>query len=72
MRARPRVALVILDPKDPYRYMQIRGRVVEITEEGALQHINILSLKYERKAWSPRAGEIRVTYRILPESVFAD
>ena len=34
MRARPAVAVVIQDPKDQNRYIQIRGRVVEITEEG--------------------------------------
>ena len=33
MRARPNVALCIADPKNPYRYMQIRGKVVEITME---------------------------------------
>ena len=46
MRARPQVALVIQDPKTPYRYLQIRGRVVGITEEGANEHINALSFKY--------------------------
>lgn len=66
MRADPRVALVIADPKDPYRFVQVRGRVAEIAERGALEHINALSLKYDGKPWSPRAGQIRVIYRILP------
>ena len=34
MRARPQVAFVIQDPANPYRYLQIRGRVIEITEAG--------------------------------------
>lgn len=72
MRARPRVALVIADPRDPYRYVQLRGRVVQVTEEGALAHINALSLKYDGKRWVPRAGETRVIYKIAPERVFAD
>ena len=46
MRNRPRIAVAIMDPKDPYRYIQLRGKVVEITEEGARQHINTLAKKY--------------------------
>ncbi len=72
MRARPEVAIVIQDPRRPNRYVQVRGRVVAISEEGALEHINTLSLKYDRKPWTPQAGQIRVTYKILPQKVFAD
>jgi PPOX class probable F420-dependent enzyme len=72
MRARPAVAVVIQDPKDQNRYIQIRGRVVEITEEGALEHIDRLSVKYRKKHWQPVQGQVRVSYKILPESVFAD
>lgn len=68
MRARPKVAVVIQDPATPYRYLQIRGQVVEITEEGGLEHINRLSLKYRGKPWQVRETETRVTYKILPES----
>ncbi len=72
MRARPQVALLIADPKDPfYRFIQIRGRVVDVTEEGADEHINALSLKYDHKPWKPVARQIRVTYKILPEKVSA-
>src|SRR5437868_9638535 len=38
------VALAIMDPDDPYRYIQIRGRVARITEEGAASHIDALSM----------------------------
>src|SRR5512135_3207473 len=62
MRARARVALLIPDPGDPYRYVQIRGRIVEITEMGALEHINALSLKYRGKGWSRIEGQTRVIY----------
>jgi PPOX class probable F420-dependent enzyme len=73
MRARPQVALLITDPKDPfYRYIQIRGRVVNIVEEGADEHINFLSLKYDHKPWKLVPGQTRVVYKILPEKVFAD
>lgn len=73
MRARPRVALLITDPRDPFhRYVQIRGRVVEVTEEGALAHINSLSLKYRQEPWTPVEGQTRVVYRVLPEKAFAE
>lgn len=71
MRRNPLVALVITDPNDPYRYIQIRGKVVEITSQAARQHIDRLSKKYtgRDKYTSGSAEEIRVTYKILPLSV---
>lgn len=71
MRARPKVAILITDPKDPfYRYLQVRGRVVEVTEKGALEHINALSQKYRGKPWDVGDDQTRVIYKILPERVF--
>jgi PPOX class probable F420-dependent enzyme len=71
MRRNPHVALMIVDPKDAYRYIQIRGKVVEITTQGARAHINALSKKYTGReiftGGSP--DEIRVTYKILPEKI---
>src|ERR1017187_2996102 len=46
MRRDARVALAISDPENPYRYLEVRGRVVEITESGADAHINRLAKKY--------------------------
>jgi PPOX class probable F420-dependent enzyme len=71
MRARPQVALVIQDPGTPFRYLQIRGRVDAITEEGGDAHINALSLKYSGKPWQKVEGQTRVIYKILPEHVDA-
>jgi PPOX class probable F420-dependent enzyme len=73
MRARPRVALCIADPGDPYRYLQIRGQVVEFTTEGADAHIDALAGKYTStpKYTFGKTGEKRVTYKILPEKVDA-
>ena len=72
MRARSQVAFVIQDPADPYRYLQIRGRVVEITEEGGLEHIKALARKYTDKPWRGNSpDEVRVTYKILPEKIDA-
>jgi PPOX class probable F420-dependent enzyme len=71
MRARPQVALVIADPKNPYRYIQIRGRVVEFTPAGADAHIDILAGKYTGNPTyqNRRPGEVRITYKILPGKV---
>ena len=66
-----RVALSIQDPENPYRYLQVRGRVVEITEEGANDQIDRLSKKYTgRDIYAGHTpGEVRVTYKILPENI---
>jgi len=47
------VALAIIDPDNPYRYLEIRGTVVEITEDGAAQHIDKLAKKYWDKTNIP-------------------
>ena len=71
MKRKPRVALLISDPNDFYKYVQVRGRVVEETEVGGYDQICDLRLKYQGDRDFPKSpGEVRVTYRILPESVF--
>ncbi len=69
MRARPDVACLIIDPDNPYRYIQIRGRVVEITEEGAVEHINDLNFKYHGQRGYPVGNQTRVIYKIRPDRV---
>lgn len=73
MRARPQVALCIQDPSNPYRYLQIRGTVVEFTTDGADDHIDALTLKYRGvpKYPSRQPGEQRVKYTIRIEKVDA-
>ncbi len=71
MRRDPRVAIAIRDPKDPYRYLGIQGRVVEITEEGAREVIDQLAQKYlDRETYPGPADETRVTYKIEVENVW--
>jgi PPOX class probable F420-dependent enzyme len=69
MRRDPRVSLSLMDPENPYRYIEIRGRVAEITEEGADDHINKLAKKYLGVDTYPYRGpnEVRVIYKIEPE-----
>ena len=73
MRARPVVTLCIQDPANSYRYVQIRGRVVEITEEGANAHIDALAGKYTGnfKYQHHQPGVKRIIYKIIPEKVDA-
>jgi PPOX class probable F420-dependent enzyme len=71
LRRNPHVALTIQDPDNPYRYLQIRGHVAEITEAGADDHINKLSQKYVGKPVfeGRQPGEVRVLYKIVPDKV---
>jgi PPOX class probable F420-dependent enzyme len=65
-----RVALSILDPDNSYRYVQIRGKVVRETEEGADAHIDSLAKKYMGVDKYPfhQKGVARVIYEIEPTS----
>jgi PPOX class probable F420-dependent enzyme len=69
LRRDPRVALAIIDPENPYRYLEIRGKVVEITEQGAAEHIDKMAKKYLGVDKYPygQPGEVRVMYKIRPE-----
>ena len=69
MQVRPQVAMTIMDPKRPYRYVQIRGEVVESTEKGGAEHIHFLSRKYRGYDFSLVKGQVRVIYKILPKHV---
>lgn len=71
LRNDPRVALSIQDPENPYRYIQVRGRVAEMTEHGADAHIDSLAKKYLGQDRYPyrQPGEVRVLVKILPDRV---
>jgi PPOX class probable F420-dependent enzyme len=71
LQSDPKVALSVQDPDNPYRYVQVRGRVVEMTEKDADAHIDALSKKYtgRDKYANRRPGEVRVIVKILPEKV---
>jgi PPOX class probable F420-dependent enzyme len=73
MRARPPVALCIADPANPYRYLQIRGKVVEFTSDGADAHIDALAFKYQGVPKYPyrKPREKRVIFKIEPKKVDA-
>ena len=70
LRPGAQVALAMLDPENPYRYLQVRGRVLNITEKGADAHIDSLAKKYLGQDKYPfrQPGEVRVTCEIEPTS----
>src|ERR1700732_692784 len=61
-------AVSIMDPENPYRYIQVRGRVKRVVEEGASAHIDSLAKKYLGQDKYPysQPGEVRVVYEIEP------
>jgi PPOX class probable F420-dependent enzyme len=66
-----RVALSIVDPDNAYRYLQVRGKIARVTEDGAVAHIDSLAKKYLGKDVYPwhNAKDVRVIYEIEPMSV---
>jgi PPOX class probable F420-dependent enzyme len=64
------VALSIMDPDNAYRYLQVRGRVRRVTEQGAAAHIDSLSKKYLGQDKYPfgQPGEVRVMFEIEPQA----
>jgi PPOX class probable F420-dependent enzyme len=63
-----KVALSMTDPENPYRYLEVRGTVTEITEQGADAHIDKLARKYMGVDSYPyrTPTEVRVIYKIAP------
>ncbi|MFA5504184.1 MAG: PPOX class F420-dependent oxidoreductase [Vulcanimicrobiota bacterium] len=68
LRARPQFSGTIVDPENPYRYVEIRGEVSEITEEGAVEDIDFLAHRYLGVDRYPyhNEKETRVIYKIRP------
>lgn len=71
MQERPRVALDIVDPENPFRFLSLRGRVVQITEEGANEHRDRLDTRYLGITNYPKRDlqEVRRICKILPQQV---
>jgi PPOX class probable F420-dependent enzyme len=69
LRRDPRIAISILDPDDPYRYLEIRGRVVDIEDDPQWEFINKMAKKYlglDENPWN-RPGDDRVVIVVEPE-----
>ena len=66
-----RLALSIIDPDNPYRYLEVRGRIADRTRVGAEEHIDAMAKKYLGQDKYPyrRPGEVRVIYKVQPEHI---
>ena len=80
MRRDPRVTLLCFDPNRPLRYLEVRGTVVDMTEVGAVEHLDAITSKYAGKPMRYFGGaiperfaetEIPVLCRIRPTHVTA-
>lgn len=74
MQRDPRVALVILDRQDPYRYVHVQGRAVRFDPESGARDIDRLSVRYLGRPWvyPPEDGpELRVSVWVAPQRVHA-
>ena len=70
LRRDPRVSILVLDRNDPFRWLRVEGDVVEITPEGAYEHIVRQAGVYLGKEEYPRRpGEQRILVRIAPRRV---
>lgn len=71
VRGDPRVSISIINQQNPYSHAAVRGRVVDITHEGADAHIDKLAKKYLGQDTYPfrQPGEQRVIFVIEAEHV---
>ncbi|MDE1804775.1 MAG: PPOX class F420-dependent oxidoreductase [Candidatus Micrarchaeota archaeon] len=74
VRRDPRVAISIESAENPYIRASVMGKVVEVTHDGAEDHIDALAMKYmgkERYPWRA-PGERRVIMKIAPNRVYTN
>jgi PPOX class probable F420-dependent enzyme len=68
-----RVAIAVADPANPSRYIAVRGRVLDLTEHGAAEHIDQLAQKYLGRPypWFGGRDQIRVIMKIEAEKIIS-
>lgn len=73
IRKDSRVGIVVTDPDDPYRYLEVRGRAVEVTGRDVVAHLNAMAKKYLGIETYPNRplDQIRVLYRIEADRINA-
>jgi PPOX class probable F420-dependent enzyme len=67
----PRVAVNVTDPDDPSRYFAVRGQVVDVTKDGAVEHIEQLAQRYLGRPypWYGGRDQVRLLVSIAPERI---
>lgn len=68
LRRDPRVAVAVADASSPAHYLAVRGRVVDITTEGAVEHIEELSQRYTGGPYAWYGGRQQVRLRVTIEA----
>lgn len=79
MLANPKVSLLVIDPRDASRFIEVRGEV-EITEVDALEHLDALTREYTGKQHyyggifpvERQAQETRIICQIHPQKITLD
>lgn len=71
IRRDPRVAIAAHDPESLWPPLVVRGTVVNITTEGADEHIDFLCRKYDDEPWEPRPGQVRLILEIRPDRILS-
>jgi len=78
LQANPRATLLVIDRINENRYIEIRGEV-EIVEEGALEHLNVIARKYSNKPYyggifslEKKDEETRIICKLKPTKVNVD
>lgn len=69
LQREPRIALSIVDPSNPYRYLELRGRVVAVEPDPEQAFINSMAKKYMGEDVYPwhRPEDERVVIVVAPE-----
>lgn len=70
----PRVALTVAAADNPYSYVELRGKVAEITTEGAMELIDTLTQKYmgqDKYPWH-QPGDVRLILKIEIEKALGN
>jgi PPOX class probable F420-dependent enzyme len=73
VRRDPRVAVAVSDPSNPSRYFSVRGKVIDVTSEGAREHIEQLAQRYlgGPYPWYGGRDQTRLILTIEPSKIHA-
>ncbi|WP_255196575.1 PPOX class F420-dependent oxidoreductase [Halorarius litoreus] len=69
VRDDPRITVAVADPENPYRYLSVRGEVVERREENAREHLDAIAERYTGQPTYPGPSGERVVLVIRPDAV---
>jgi len=72
MRRDPRVMVALHAPDRMHPPVLIEGTVVEITSDGALEHMQGVARRYTGEGWTEVPGQVRLIVRIRPDHVTTD